>query len=720
MEANSMPQPKSSLSHQNNKFQNNCPKQFLFPKASPDIWKDILEYHRDFIKNNTDPRQYAHLRPEIAESWIRSKEYGIDPYNPGKTSKKLEPSQFKAVLKENKQLLNIARPLMDAFREFVLGSNYILWLFDRNCISLYCVGKNNSPYSGQLETGYVSNEQSIGTSCHALAMLSKQPIHMIGPEQYCVNLHEYISSSAPILDEKGSLLGILSLAHWMGNKPWEKYQFNLHIHTLGWISSLAMAIENQLKLSQSYEYLQTITNQVKTMNDTLLTANRTLQATLSYIDEGIITIDQSGRIINGNQEAARIFQLDPKNLSKHNIFNFLSDPSNLANVLNSGKKIEYREMELKVKGKKEPYMFNIHPIINPTSKTMDVAIIRLYHTSKVNALVNSVVGARAKFTFQDIVGESEGIKKAKYLAERFADSPENILLIGESGTGKELFVQAIHNKSRPNGPFIAINCAAMPRNLIESELFGYEPGAFTGANKNGSPGKIELANGGTLFLDEIGDMPIELQAVLLRVLEDKQVTRIGGKYSRAVDFRLVAATNKNLLELVEQKSFREDLYFRLSVIRIEIPPLRQRPEDILLLAEHFVQSYSQKMNLPTPEISDAVRQIIQEYHWPGNVRQLENAMIYAVNMAQGGIIQPECLPNEIFRATNKKSSHTQQATSNQATLRISDLLSFQESEAIVIRNALARTSGNITSACKLLKISKATMYKKMKEYGIKV
>ena len=135
-----MPQPKSSLSHQNNKFQNNCPKQFLFPKASPDIWKDILEYHRDFIKNNTDPRQYAHLRPEIAESWIRSKEYGIDPYNPGKTSKKLEPSQFKAVLKENKQLLNIARPLMDAFREFVLGSNYILWLFDRNCISLYCVG----------------------------------------------------------------------------------------------------------------------------------------------------------------------------------------------------------------------------------------------------------------------------------------------------------------------------------------------------------------------------------------------------------------------------------------------------------------------------------------------------------------------------------------------------------------------------------------------------
>ncbi|NLO96520.1 MAG: sigma 54-interacting transcriptional regulator, partial [Peptococcaceae bacterium] len=377
-------------------------------------------------------------------------------------------------------------------------------------------------------------------------------------------------------------------------------------------------------------------------------------------------------------------------------------------------------MELKVKGKKEPYMFNIHPIINPTSKTMDVAIIRLYHTSKVNALVNSVVGARAKFTFQDIVGESEGIKKAKYLAERFADSPENILLIGESGTGKELFVQAIHNKSRPNGPFIAINCAAMPRNLIESELFGYEPGAFTGANKNGSPGKIELANGGTLFLDEIGDMPIELQAVLLRVLEDKQVTRIGGKYSRAVDFRLVAATNKNLLELVEQKSFREDLYFRLSVIRIEIPPLRQRPEDILLLAEHFVQSYSQKMNLPTPEISDAVRQIIQEYHWPGNVRQLENAMIYAVNMAQGGIIQPECLPNEIFRATNKKSSHTQQATSNQATLRISDLLSYQESEAIVIRNALARTSGNITSACKLLKISKATMYKKMKEYGIKV
>ena len=687
--------------------------------SDPGIWKTILEYHRDFITGNSDPRQFTHLRPEIAESWIRSKAFGIDPFNPGKTSKKLEPAQFQSVLEENKLLLNIARPLMDAFREFVMGSNYILWLFDRNCVSLYCVGKNNAPHSGQLETGYVSNEQAIGTSCHALAMLNKQPIHMIGPEQYCVNLHEYISSSAPILDEKGELLGILSLAHWMGNKPWNKYQFNLHIHTLGWISSLALAIGNQLQLSQSYDYLQEINTQVKTMNDTLVTANRTLQATLSYIDEGLITIDQSGRIINSNREAARIFKLDAKTLSNHNIFNFISDTSNLTNILHGGKKVEYQEMELKIMGKKEPYMVNIHPIINPTSKIMDVAIIRLNHASKVNALVNTVVGARAKFTFQDIIGNSDQMRKAKSLTERFANSPENILLTGESGTGKELFAQSIHNKSRPNGPFIAINCAAMPRNLIESELFGYEPGAFTGASKNGSPGKIELANGGTLFLDEIGDMPIELQAVLLRVLEDKQVTRIGGKYARSVDFRLIAATNKKLLDLVEQKKFREDLYFRLSVIKIEIPPLRQRSGDALLLAEHFVQSYARKMNLPVPKISNAVRQKIQDYHWPGNVRQLENVMIYAVNMAQEGIIQLECLPSEIFKNNEEKADLNQPDSSTKNTPHLKDLLSFKDAEAVVIRNALAQTSGNITAASKLLKISKTTMYKKMKEYGIK-
>ncbi len=226
------------------------------------------------------------------------------------------------------------------------------------------------------------------------------------------------------------------------------------------------------------------------------------------------------------------------------------------------------------------------------------------------------------------MGESHVFKRTVTLAERFAKSPENILLIGESGTGKELFAQAIHNVYCPQGPFMAVNCAAMPRELIESELFGYEGGSFTGAERAGRPGKIELAHGGTLFLDEIGDMPLELQAVLLRTLEDKQVMRVGGSRYKKVDFRLIAATNKSLLTMVRENQFREDLYFRISVLAIDIPPLRERNDDISLLSNFFVENYCRKMGWNIPEITPLAQSRINSYGWPGNVRQLQNAMIY--------------------------------------------------------------------------------------------
>ncbi|NLP43924.1 MAG: sigma 54-interacting transcriptional regulator, partial [Peptococcaceae bacterium] len=242
-----------------------------------------------------------------------------------------------------------------------------------------------------------------------------------------------------------------------------------------------------------------------------------------------------------------------------------------------------------------PYLISIRPVNKQNTRTPDVAVLRFHRPDKINSLITKRSGASAKYTFSDIIGKSEVIKRTKNLAKRFAATEENILLLGESGTGKEVFVQAIHNYSRPNSPFIALNCAAMPRNLIESELFGYESGTFTGADKSGRPGKIELANGGTLFLDEIGDMPYELQSVILRVLQDKQVLRLGGRRYKKVDFRLIAATNQDLRKLIAEKLFREDLYFRLSVLSIEIPPLRERRSDIMHLANYFLESYAERM-----------------------------------------------------------------------------------------------------------------------------
>lgn len=287
----------------------------------------------------------------------------------------------------------------------------------------------------------------------------------------------------------------------------------------------------------------------------------------------------------------------------------------------------------------------------------------------------------------------------------------NILIQGESGTGKDVYAQAVHNESRPDGPFVAVNCAAILRTLIESELFGYEGGAFTGAERQGRPGKIELANNGTLFLDEIGDMPLELQPVLLRVLEEKQVMRVGSNRYIPVDFRLITATNKNLLELVENGDFRQDLYYRLKVLEVNIPPLRARGQDILLLAQHFVEKIARQKNNSAPVLSDLAIIYLLKYDWPGNVRQLENAMFYAVTVCKGNIIKPEDLPAEILEKLNI-------AEPANSTNNADNKLSMQDVEKVMIINALKQTENNVSEAAKLLKMSRSTLYRKIKLYEI--
>lgn len=320
-------------------------------------------------------------------------------------------------------------------------------------------------------------------------------------------------------------------------------------------------------------------------------------------------------------------------------------------------------------------------------------------------------GLPSLYSFHSIIGEDSRLENARKLARRFALSSANVLLTGESGTGKELFAQAIHNRSRPSGPFMVLNCTAIPRSLIESELFGYDGGAFTGANKSGSRGKIELAEGGTLFLDEIGDMPLETQAVLLRVLENKQVMRVGGNKYRQVDFRLIAATNKDLQLMVEEGTFRLDLYYRLSVLSVHIPPLRQRGRDIITLAEFFLRKHCDE-NSEIPEIDKAAQLKLMEHHWPGNVRQLENTMIYALHVYDNRVIRTEDLPDEI---TGNSIIH--QERQNPAQVRaesLEEVVSSKEAEEIAIQNAMVRSGNNIAVAAYLLGISKSTLYRKLK------
>lgn len=265
--------------------------------------------------------------------------------------------------------------------------------------------------------------------------------------------------------------------------------------------------------------------------------------------------------------------------------------------------------------------------------------------------------------FEDVKGRSRSIRQAIHLGMLAAQGPSNVVIQGETGTGKELFAKCIHRAStRRSLPFVAVNCAAIPDSLLESELFGYEEGAFTGAKKGGKPGKIELAQGGTLLLDEIGEMPLYLQSKLLRVLQEKTVERLGGTRSIDVDVRFIATTNRNLESLVNSKQFREDLYYRLCVFPIYLPPLRERKEDIPLLVHHFVKQKGLLLGKPFVEVPVDVLLAFYNYHWPGNVRELENIIEYAVNITTTPFISLQSVLHRLrFRAELSADASTKKA-----------------------------------------------------------
>ncbi|WP_160724327.1 sigma-54 interaction domain-containing protein [Bacillus sp. USDA818B3_A] len=331
-----------------------------------------------------------------------------------------------------------------------------------------------------------------------------------------------------------------------------------------------------------------------------------------------------------------------------------------------------------------------------------------------------------KYYFHDLIGKSQPFLEAKQLAERISDSNSSVLLIGESGTGKELFAHAIHNHSiRSSLPLVAINCASIPEHLFESELFGYDDGAFTGAKKGGKKGQFEIAHNGTLFLDEVGEMPLSMQSKLLRVLQEKEVQRVGGQRSIPVDVRVIAATNRNLEKMVNEGKFRQDLYYRLNVIKIEIPPLKKRKEDLKLISLRLLQKMERKFFRAGIELSEEVQQRLIEHSWPGNIRELENVLERAINVLDGQTIELSHLPLYLRDKERQISSEVDRIASQEDTgnkipssiIPLKEKLAQVEKEAIL--NALAAANGNKQKAAQLLEIGKTRFYEKCKLYNIK-
>lgn len=446
-----------------------------------------------------------------------------------------------------------------------------------------------------------------------------------------------------------------------------------------------------------------------------------LQAIIHSSDEAISVVDANGVGLLINPAYTRITGLTPEEvIGKPANVDIFDQESMHMRVLQTQKPVRHTPM--KVGPKRKDVIVNIAPVMVDGVLRGSVGVI--HDVTELKALGEELEKARqmirtleAKYTFGEIVGRSELMKLAVEQAKTAALTPATVLLRGESGTGKELFAHAIHNESeRKYNQFIRVNCAAIPESLLESELFGYEAGAFTGALRGGKKGLFEEASGGTVFLDEIGDLPNTMQVKLLRVLQERELVRVGGTKAIRVDVRIIAATHVNLESAIRKGSFREDLYYRLNVVPIHIPPLRQRRDDIHDLVRYLLKKFNDEYGRNVEEIDPRTLATLQEYHWPGNVRELENVMGRAmINMRYNEAI---ILPNHLPSLVQHVQAATDPVRAEQENSRMTLKEAMDEAEKSFILKSLAESKGNRTQTAKQLGVSLRSLYYKLEKYGV--
>jgi len=442
----------------------------------------------------------------------------------------------------------------------------------------------------------------------------------------------------------------------------------------------------------------------------LIDQKNKLDAIFNSSIEGTFTIDNDWNITSFNKSAEKItgYKISEAIGKKcWEIFNssLCRNGCHMEQTLKKGKAMIGNELEILHKsGRRIPIRVNSNILIN--NKNEKIGAVETF--VDISEIKNLTAHLSEFFKYENIVGRNKEIKQIISVLESVSQTDSSVLITGESGTGKELAARAIHlNSSRKTGPFIAVNCSAFVESLIESELFGHEKGAFTGAIKT-KIGKFELAQGGTLFLDEIGDLSIAVQTKLLRVLEMREFERVGGNKTIKMDARIIAATNKNLLEEIAAKRFREDLFYRINVIHIHLPPLRERMDDLPLLINHFIEKFNMKFNKNIKQFSSDAYEFLLEYNWPGNIRELENVIEHCFVLCNKDIIDVDCLPKRLKNIQNK----------NNFINNINIRNGIEETEKELIISALKKNMWNRTKTAKELNINPSTLWRKMKKYGI--
>ena len=626
----------------------------------------VKKYRRLFLEGEDISGKVREL---IHDSWLRCRYWKVNPkeidHNP------LTREEFSIIEKEESELIEVTEPIINRIFEQTRHLECLFSFANEKGIMLRTWVGN---WKSTIRPGAYVREKNIGTSGIPTCLYTKKDVTIYGSEHFCEPHHDIVCTACPIIDSKDTLLGAIGMSCSLS----AYHPYNDVI-----IREAAKSISEQMRLRF------------------LLSMDHML---IESFGEGVLLLNKKGRILRANSKAVTLLQRDPgrSSLSMKELFY----PFEAGKNIEAGRSFSNEEVKLR---QDEHGARGLYFILNFTP-TDNGGVLTFRPAKEMHAYAARVLGNTANYQFSDILGESPQIKECIELGRKMAGSSHTVLLLGQSGTGKELFAQAIHNMSdRKDKPFIAVNCGALPRDLVQSELFGYAEGAFTGALRQGKPGKFEMADGGTLFLDEIGEMPLDTQVNLLRFLQNREVVRIGGKTVRILNVRLMAATNRNLEEEVRLKRFREDLYYRLNVFTLHIPSLTERRVDIPILAQAFLRKIAdQHVQFRSMVFSSDAMETLERRTWRGNVRELEHSIERAVFTAAGNIIQTE---DFAFSEGREEAGLKEEMRTNVAGER-------QRHERAVIEQALTRTEGQVARAAALLGISKATLYTRCTLYGI--
>ncbi|TEB17883.1 Limonene hydroxylase [Pelotomaculum sp. FP] len=613
----------------------------------------------------------------IYKSWQRSMEYGV---NPNLNNRKiLSPEEIKKQISDSKGMIDRFGNIVLALQRMARKKGLNIQLFDNQARNVQVLASSYLHQGLELRDMFPvpasSSEMDIGTTAISIALRENKSVQVLGPEHFNKYLHDTYCSAAPVHNSSGKVIGALNIASY-------SYKQN-KIDTLVLVTFLARILDN---VSFTMDTL-----------DKLGIYDLAISKTFEYLPQGAVYINDKNSINRYNDKI-----IDMLNINEQDIVPELLKYVSTLLQYDNNDCVEKKEIILDIKGKRKSFLMSTRKIFN---KKYEDKVILLENIDQ------NLPGNRASYTFDDIVGSNEKFNEMKMIAQKVAKSHGSVLIFGESGTGKELFAQAIHNASPRKGkPFVAINCGAIPHDLAESELFGYEPGAFTGASANGKPGKIEIAFGGTLFLDEIESMPLNTQIKLLRALSTSKICRVGGIKDIPIDIRVISATKNDLLTEADKGNFREDLYYRIGTITLNLPALRERKDDIPELAKYFIDLYSKEYGLKNLQVDDDFFTALSCYYWRGNIRELRNVIERSIILLDDGKkLSLNQLPEKIVKAYSYKD--LQDKLRSIQDKKSNNLMKL--GEEIIIEIVLNEENGNLSRAANRLGISRPTLCNKI-------